>query len=147
MKSVSNLNIQINVLTSVNCIDRVDNILNTWGKDFEDLVFFSDHNDLKKNILQVSTRTSYDGCAEKSLNRVKQIVENVKHDWYFFVDDDTYVNTSGLERFINEKTRDDATAYGRMCPGHGDWKYIHGGAGILINRRAINKISRDMKGT
>lgn len=140
---MSNVNLQINVLTSINCIDRVDNILNTWGKGFENLVFFSDHSDLERNILQVSTRTSYDGCAEKSLNRVKQIVSDVRYDWYFFVDDDTCVNKCGLEKFINERSKEDAVAYGRMCPGIGDWKYVHGGAGILISQSAVKKIAQE----
>lgn len=132
--------IQFNILTSINCKERVDNILNTWGADIkQNIVFFSDYTDEEKNILQVTTNTGYTGAAEKTYKRILQIIESdIEWDWYYFIDDDTYVNIAGANRFI-DRVKDIEKVYGRLCgPDH--YQYIHGGAGILIGRKALKNI-------
>lgn len=132
--------LQLNILTSINCKDRVDNILGTWGSHCKfDIVFYSDYSDKDRNILCVSNNAGYYGVAEKTYNRIVQIFEEgITHDWYFFIDDDTCVNCEELDRFINE-SRDAGKVYGRAC-GSDDFRFIHGGAGILIGGDAFKKI-------
>jgi hypothetical protein len=132
-------NLQVNVLTSNNCRDRINNINNTWGKHIKDLVFFSNHEDINNKVLNVSPDS--DSCEMKSLNRAKQIFESdINKDWYFFVDDDTCINFNALSEFIT--THDKTKIYGRFC-SVGDWKYIQGGAGILIPGELLSKASKD----
>jgi hypothetical protein len=139
MKYIFDQKIQFNVITSVNCKERINNINNTWGKRVEDIVFFSNHEDIENNVINVSPVS--DSCEIKSLNRVKQITENgIDKDWYFFVDDDTCVNFNALNNFIN--THDKTKAYGRFC-SIGPFEYIQGGAGILIPGELMAKAKED----
>ena len=132
-------NLQVNIITSANCKNRITNINNTWGKHVKDLVFFSNHEDSENRVLNVSPDS--DSCEIKSLNRAKQIIDNgIDKEWYFFVDDDTCINFNALSNFIN--THDSDKIYGRFC-SVGDWKYIQGGAGILIPGELLSKTDKD----
>lgn len=139
MSFIFDHNIQINVLTSVNCKDRINNINTTWGQYVKDLVFFSNHEDKENKVLNVSPNS--DSCEIKSLNRAKQIAEEgINKDWYFFIDDDTCINFNALSKFI--EAHDKNKIYGRFCC-IGDFKYIQGGAGILIPGDLFKKANKD----
>lgn len=129
--------IQINVITSVNCKDRIDIVNQTWGKNVDNLWFYSDHNDIENKVYQCSDNQK--DCGLKTANRLKQILhEGVKYDWYFFVDDDTYVNAKALKTFIESHPTD--RMYG-LPVGTEEYPYIQGGAGILIPGNLLKKIN------
>lgn len=133
--------IQINVLTSKNTSDRIDFAKKTWieNNPMVDVIFYSDFSDEKNNIIKVSDDSSYRACEERVLERLNQIKKNNSYNWYFFIDDDTYVNISNLIQFIN--TADNNIVYGRKCNGWGKLNYAQGGAGLLISKENIDKIS------
>lgn len=101
---------------------RIDTILDTWLKNIDDYIFYSDHEDPEKNVVLASQDTSYlSGTLSKTLwffnNLNKIFVEDNKtvleeYDYIFFVDDDTYVNVNNLKQFLN--TIDKKSVYGHM---------------------------------
>jgi hypothetical protein len=46
------------IMHTQNQNERYDNVMNTWGRDV-DCIFYSDHEDLNKNIIISSNDTSY----------------------------------------------------------------------------------------
>ena len=130
-------NYQINILTSINCSDRIDTIRETWGKNFNELHFYSDHEDSNKQIFQViNERTDYYSCALKTKERIQQIIQNVIYDWYIFVDDDTFVNLNVLEKFLSDLSENNA--YGRLIGNENP--YFAGGSGFVIPKKQMLKI-------
>jgi hypothetical protein len=132
-------NYQINILTSINCSNRIDTIRETWGKSFNELFFYSDHEDLNKQVFQVTNeRADYYSCALKTKERIQQIIKNVVYDWYVFVDDDTFVNLKTLEKFLSNLSKDNA--YGRLIGQESENPYFAGGSGFIIPKEQILKI-------
>lgn len=140
---------------------RVDAIFNTWLKDIEDYIFYSEHEDENKNIIKVCDDGSYGGLEIKGLNFFN-LLKDIEtkdgekileyYDWIFFVDDDTFVNFKKLNEFI--ETCDRAKAYGEIFtyethptnPLYSNpnfnklTKWYSGGAGLLISTDSLKKI-------
>ena len=77
--------------------DRHDGIVNSWGKDV-DYIFYADCDNEEKKIIKVSDDSSYSSNEPKHINVIKYLIENdYQYDWFFFCDDDTFVNTKRLE--------------------------------------------------
>lgn len=133
----NNQTVQFNVITSVNCSDRIQTVYRTWGKLADHLYFYSDHDDINNNVYKVSDNQR--DCGLKTANRLKQIInEGIKYDWYFFVDDDSCINFKALNVFINNHTPN--KVYGKPA---GDWPnhpYIQGGCGILVPGNILSKL-------
>jgi hypothetical protein len=122
--------------------NRVDNIINTWGSK-KDLIFYSDHEDSKLNIIKVSGNSEYNSGQEKQI-KFLQIVDSIfpGYDWYMFCDNDTFINTTLLEREIQD-FKDDSI-YGEMIncwPEDYTLSYPSGGAGFAISSRTIKYLS------
>ncbi len=128
-------------------ITRQENILNTWGKDIE-ILFYSDHEDISKNVVKVSDRTDYHSNEEKHINSLNYILQNKNgYDWYFCCDDDTFVNVENLLNFI--ETADTKKIHGSIFKHDENCrnpiykvidrsiKYPSGGAGYLIHHDAL----------
>ena len=133
--------IQINVLTSKNTFERIEYAKKTWLLDNSqvDIIYYSDFSDENNNIIKVSDDSTYRGCEERVVERLKQIKNNNIYNWYFFVDDDTYVNIINLNKFIDNCDKN--IVYGRKCNGWGNLNYAQGGAGILISKENFDNIS------
>ena len=120
---------------------RYDNVMNTWGKN-KDVLFYADYND--KNVIKVSDDVSYNSNEEKHINIIKLLNDNNNYDyeWFFFCDDDTFVNTTKLENSLD--TFDPNFVNGSVI---NSWasdfslSYCSGGAGYLINRNLLGKIN------
>ena len=114
--------------------NRYDNCINTWLQG-QDYLFYSDHEDLEKNILKVTDRNDYESNEEKFVNVVKTLPEEYfNYEWYFFVDSDTFVNTKKLVSILD--TLDTNKFYGqKLChwPGDEDMDFLSGGAGKLVS--------------
>lgn len=115
---------------------RYDLVLSTWGQDVP-IQFYSDYQ--ADNVIQVSEDTSFHSGEEKHVNFINHLLATeLKYNWYFFCDDDTFVNTklllSILPKFASDK------AYGQIiyCWSE-DWDlgYFSGGAGWLINKELL----------
>ena len=81
--------------------DRYDGVVNSWGKDV-DFLFYSDCDNEDKKIVKVSDNSSYSSNEPKHINVIKYLVENnYQYEWFFFCDDDTFVNTKNLENNLD----------------------------------------------
>lgn len=131
----------------INCKDRYKNVVETWGKDI-DYIFYSDYEDEKKKIIKTSNNISYYGLEEKILNASKKINEiYCDYDWFFFCDDDTFVNTKLLISKL--ETFDENYVHGQILV-HG-WRidpsliFCSGGAGTLMHKKLLQKLSSNIK--
>lgn len=126
---------------------RYINVTETWGKNV-DFFFYSDHEDFDKKIIKVSDRTDYQSNEEKHINIIQYVADNIKgYDWYFFCDDDTFVNTKKLESFVIDL--DKSCVHGSLLPG--TWpndrslNYCSGGAGYLLHSDIIKLIRPNVR--
>ena len=119
--------------------DRYDNIVKTWGNGV-DYLFYGDYESAGNNIIKVSNRTDYSSGEEKHVNIFPVVREKINYyDWFFFCDDDTFVNTKNLSEYV--KTADKNLVHGEVLrqtwPGDLTLTYCSGGAGYLIHSSLI----------
>lgn len=92
-------NIQFIVLTCDKYLyTRVESIRRTWGKN-EKVLFLSDSKSQIPDVIGYDTPKTYLGIQNKYEFFFKNYDFN-KFDYYFFTDDDTFVNKKNLERLI-----------------------------------------------
>ena len=123
--------------------DRCNGIVNRWGKDV-DYLFYSDCEDIEKKIIKVSDDKTYKSNEEKHVNIINHLIKNdFQYEWFFFCDDDTFVNTKKLE---NDLSNFNFTKI-NGCVLSGTWsqdktlRYCSGGAGYLISNSLLKKFS------
>ena len=129
--------------------DRYDGIVNSWGKDV-DYIFYADCDNEEKKIIKVSNDSTYSSNEPQHINVIKYLIENdYQYEWFFFCDDDTFVNTKRLES--NLENFDSNKINGHVLSGtwKKDWtlSYCSGGAGYLIHKTLLTKISETIKTT
>lgn len=127
--------------------DRHEGIVNSWGKDV-DYLFYSDCTDPDKKILQVSTDNTYSSNEPKHVSVIKHIIENdFQYEWFFFCDDDTFVNTKKVENefHIFDETKINGSVLDGTWEKDRTLKYCSGGAGYLIKKELLSKISESIK--
>ena len=133
--------------------ERYHNIKDTWGKD-KDLLFYGDYEDIDKGIIKVSENKSYRSNEEKHINVLKYFNENsnYNYEWFFFCDDDTFVNSSKLEELLS--SFDITQIHGEILRTSfvngipippPILEYHSGGAGYLIHNSLLKIISKDVK--
>ena len=125
--------------------ERYDGVVNSWGKDV-DFLFYSDCDDNDKKIIKVSDDSTYSSNETKHVNVIKHLGENdYQYEWFFFCDDDTFVNTKNLENrldsFDKEKIHGNITKTWRTDP---QLEYCSGGAGYLIHNSILKKLSESI---
>ena len=126
--------------------DRHDGIVNSWGKDV-DYIFYADCDNEEKKIIKVSDDFTYSSNEPKHVNVIKYLIENdYQYEWFFFCDDDTFVNTKNLES--NFEIFDKDKINGSVLEGtwgkDRDLNYCSGGAGYLINKSLLETISKNI---
>lgn len=132
------------ILHTQNQNDRVDNILDTWGKS-RDVMFYSDEENLEKNIRKVSDRSDYDSAKEKQIN-VFKILSPLNYEWYFFCDNDTFVNVKLLESKLDTFDKNLVHCQVLDCfPQDPTLRFPSGGAGFLIHRDVVAKLVDSMR--
>lgn len=111
--------------------------MSTWGRS-KDVIVYADYSDEKiTNIIKVTDADHYHSNEEKNINVFKILANNNEYsnyDWYFFCDDDTFVNTKNLDNLINRGINTDHI-HGLVA---NSWKdknlwYCSGGAGYLVS--------------
>lgn len=134
------------ILHTKNNEDRYKNITETWGKDV-DYMFISDHSDFEKKIIQVTTNSLYNSGQEKQIKGFNHIRESeLDYDFYFFCDDDCFVNTKLMDKFIEDCDPD--CVWGQLCTcwgGDRTLNYPLGGAGILISNQIFSKLESPLE--
>jgi hypothetical protein len=134
------MNILYAVLHGQSSSNRYENIIETWGKN-KNIIFYSDHEDLDKNIYKVSNRTDYASAEEKHLNSLILLTEKFSsYDWFFFCDDDTFVNTEKLESTIFDEKYIHGYVITGQWPHDTTLPFCSGGAGYLIHKKNLLKM-------
>lgn len=126
---------------------RYHHVMNTWGKNV-DVLFYSDNEDLDKRIIKVSDRTDYGSNEEKHINVFKFLSnKNKEYEWFFFCDDDTFVNISKMNQFLVNLNQNEiyGSVLSETWPEDRSLKYCSGGAGYLIHNNLIGSISDRIK--
>jgi hypothetical protein len=126
--------------------DRYFNVKETWGKSV-DCLFYSDHEDSEKNIIKVSDRTDYHSNEEKHINSLIYVSNNIKdYEWFFFCDNDTFVNTEKLESLLSQFDKDSVhgSILNRHWPADTSLNFCSGGAGYLIHNELLDKITQNI---
>jgi hypothetical protein len=126
--------------------ERYYNIKETWGSNV-DTLFYSDYEELDKNIIKVSNRNDYHSNEEKHINVLKFVNDNIKdYEWFFFCDDDTFVNTKKLETNLEIFNKNSVNGSVINCwPSDWNLNYCSGGAGYLIHHELLNTITKNIK--
>lgn len=75
---------------------RVQSIKKTWGST-QNIKYLTDSESVDKDILGYGTQKNYDGVFEKYVIFFKTYNFDA-HDYYFFTDDDTFVNLTNLKK-------------------------------------------------
>ena len=139
-------NITYFIMTSKKFKDRQNNVLQTWGKDV-DLYFYSDEDSDDQKTIKVTDKHDYWSLEEKHVNIFKYLENNfLDKEWFFFCDDDTFVNTKELEVFADKSNKD--SAYGCLIncwPNMKNLYYHSGGGGVLIHRDSLNNLCKNIK--
>jgi len=136
-------NITFFVITTQKNGERRRCIVETWGRRVENLNFYSDHHSNVDRCIKVSEDTTYKSGMEKQI-AVLNLLGRIGIDadrWYFFCDDDTYVNTDGINNYVG--TADKSFVHcNRLILGEciaglekfvGSLEYPSGGAGFLVH--------------
>lgn len=126
--------------------DRYINLTTTWlnGQDF---LFYSDNEDLDKKIIKVTDDNSYRSNEIKFVNIVKQLPqEYLNYEWYYFVDNDTFVNTKVLyDTLDNLNVHNTHGQIINSWPKDKSMSYLSGGAGKLIHHTLIPHMRENLK--
>jgi hypothetical protein len=135
------------ILHTKNQPERYEAIEQTWGKRI-DHMYYSDHSDRAKNILKVSEQNDYTSCVDKNARVFNRLLKEDKYnnyDYYFFVDNDTYVNEVRLKSFVRKNHFDKDKIHGEIV----NWNahldapvVVHGGAGYLMHKSVLEKMKK-----
>jgi|688.fasta_scaffold27265_5 hypothetical protein len=134
------------IMTSHKFKHRQKNVLETWGADV-DLYFYSDTEDSENKTIKVTDKSDYWSLEEKHINIFKYLENNfLDEEWFFFCDDDTFVNTKKMNEFLSSCEKDCVYGYLINCwPVMKDLFYHSGGAGVLIHRKMLNILSKNIE--
>jgi len=132
----------IHILTTHKNKNRQKTILDTWLKERNNYIFYTDKNTGVGNQVEVDPDDTYYSNGKKNLAELLRVyrTEHYKNvDWMLFCDDDTYVNLSKLEEMLH--TLNQSKMYGSLLKG--TWppdtglEYLSGGAGYLLSSKLI----------
>ena len=136
------------LLTCEKYQNRQDNVLKTWGQN-KNVFFYSEHEDKSRNVIKVCDEnlSDYGSITLKQkfiFEKLEELFYN-DYEWFFFGDDDTFVNTSLLESDLDtfDKTKVIGLDYSMYWNGV---TYASGGAGMVINREIISKFFKYNEG-
>jgi len=121
--------------------ERKNIIKETWGIN-SDCLFYSDYEDDEFNVVKISSRTDYHSNEEKHINIVNYLNKNTpNYEWFFFCDDDTFVNTKKLESNLDNFDKNSVHGSVIKCwPKDFNLEYCSGGAGYLIHHTLLKKL-------
>lgn len=122
-------------MSTENYTDRQTNILNTWGKNV-DLFFYSENEHNENQVIKVCDENNVEIKQISVFKKIQSDFYN-KYEWFFFGDDDTFVNTILLENEINNFDKTKVVGQDAF----GCWKDLHypsGGAGFLVSNEIVH---------
>lgn len=121
---------------------RAHNILSTWGKD-QNILFYSDHEDKTINCHKVTEQSDYSSGQIKQINIFPLLLTNFNYyDWYFFCDNDTFVNTKLMRSFtVNADYNKIHCQILNTWPNDVSLYYPSGGAGYLVSGHLLKQFT------
>ena len=129
------------ILHSQNTQDRRRVIKSTWGKN-HDCFFCSDYSE-PPEVHKMTDRTDHGSAELKHMYVFSHLLFlEKKYLWYFFCDDDTFVNTKRLVKDLNQFEPEEVHGQAINCwPGDPALTYPSGGAGYLLNVSLLQKMT------
>ena len=121
--------------------EQYEAIEKTWGLKI-DHMYYSDHEDVSKNIVKVSNASNHKSGVEKNAKVFKVLINDDRYknyDYYFFIDNDTYVNEAKLRSSIEKGEFSEDKIYGHTWKDKDGKNWLMGGAGYLMNRKVLKK--------
>ncbi|DBA79513.1 TPA: hypothetical protein ACH3X2_007775 [Trebouxia sp. C0005] len=113
----------------------------------EYVVAFSDVADADLGIMtlpEIENKTGFDEAQTRQLHGMKWIYNNrkdlVSKKWFFFVDDDTWVNVPSLLDYISWFPEALPLSFSHIYLRH-DRAVYNGGAGMLFSKEAFRRIA------
>ena len=140
--------LSVHILTTHKFKDRQKAQLDSWLQGFNDFIFYTDTClEELPNQISASDDDSYEGCADKQVNEINRIKDHKLYDdfeWFFFCDDDTFVNLNKLKKFCSEKLEafDTCGKVGNSWTFDPSLAYYSGGAGFLLRSDFIKNSTR-----
>lgn len=125
---------------------RVRAILETWGSEVSDRVFFlSDAPWSSDRVIDLQVPADYESASLKLLAGLGWAHARFRDsfDWFFVCDDDTFVYTENVEAFLQSKNPGARTCYCQMLqhyPALPDLTYPSGGAGFAMSRATLKTL-------
>lgn len=144
-------NIFFNIISTQKFINtRQKHLKETWLKNIKNYIFASDI-DNDDNI-KLSDKHDHSSGEEKQINIFNYLLKNKKFDYYFFCDDDTFVNIKILNKYlltfdqnnagnILSRARDPLNPQWLTTPS---LQYFSGGAGFILNREIVETIANNL---
>lgn len=141
---------------------RVCCIRETWGEN-QDITFLSDVNSGNDILGYEYLPKGYENISHKYFEFIRKY-ENFDYDWYFFTDDDTFVNVDNVKKLLENFNTEDNICIGHegalnidgtdmdgnqtgfpiyTISGEGSWlpiRYVSGGAGFILSKKSMRII-------
>ncbi|XP_018332407.1 beta-1,3-glucosyltransferase [Agrilus planipennis] len=130
---------------------RLPIVKDTWAKHTPHVGFFSDIEDKNYGTISVNVPNSDKGHCIKTIKIIENVAEimksNKNYKWLFIVDDDTILSVTRVRQFLSCYDENENVAIGErygynVVSGWG-YNYLTGGAGILISRPLVEKLSTE----
>ena len=102
-------------------------------------IFFISCKSSGENVYGWNTEDDYQSCPIKYIKFFMNM--DIDYDWYIFIDDDTYMNTTNLTKYL--KNYDPTKKYYIGSSRFDKWrvKYMSGGAGFCLSKSLYNSIT------
>jgi hypothetical protein len=102
-------------------------------------IFFISCKSSGENVYGWNTEDDYQSCPIKYIKFFMNM--EIDYDWYIFIDDDTYMNTTNLTKYL--KNYDPTKKYYIGSSRFDKWrvKYMSGGAGFCLSKSLYNSIT------
>jgi Fringe-like len=95
-------------------------------------IYFLSCKSSQPNVYGWNTADNYESCPLKYV----RFFQNMKldYDWYYFMDDDTFVFPNRLSTFLQQYNKNDRLYIGNRCTHVEYHLYMSGGAGFLLTK-------------
>lgn len=99
------------------------------------------------NIYGWNTADNYESCPLKYVRFLQNML--IDYDWYYFMDDDTFLYVDRLYKFIQNYNDDKNKKYyiGNRCKHMSYPNYMSGGAGFLLSKSLYTSLVTYIKNT
>lgn len=112
---------------------RVKYLLETSLKNInKNDIYFLSYKSIEPNIYGWNTPDNYEGCPLKYIRFFQNM--KLEYDWYYFMDDDTFIFPNRLHKFLINYNKDDSLYIGLRCKNYSFPIYMSGGAGFLLTK-------------